>query len=253
MSKTDLANQFTRLSKSDVERFCTEIGIPLSFNPTVPKGKTPVTSVPTGKVAVYTRQFDQGNLRYPFSTFFLNVLEYHRLSLDQLCPSGVARILHFEIVCRCLGHKPSLAMYRRFFRLAKNGNWFTIEKTQCEPALISSVIGIVSSWKDKFFFLNSDFLPFKTPRRSSDAPLNEKEPEPGTLDQVLLEKLRGFPTRLRTFPEDFLVMVGLSANWHDLGTDPVIYHGGKGRCLPVSSLVPLSLLCCLTLLSFLQK
>src|ERR1044071_8353603 len=228
MSKTDLANQFTRLSKSDVERFCTEIGIPLSFNPTVPKGKTPVTSVPSGKLAVYTRQFDQGNLRYPFSRFFLNVLEYHQLGLDQLCPSGVARIIHFEVVCRCLGHEPSLSMYRRFFRLAKNGNWFTIEKTQCEPALISSVIGLVSTWKDKFFFLNSDFLPFTAPRRSPDTPLNEKEPESDTLDQELLEKLQTFPSRSRSFPENFFVMVGFSFNWDDSEKEPVIYHGGGG-------------------------
>lgn len=77
MSKSDLASLFTRLSKSDAERFCTEIGIPVSFEPAILKGKTPVTTIPAGKLAVYTRQFDQGNLRYPFSKFFLNFLEYH--------------------------------------------------------------------------------------------------------------------------------------------------------------------------------
>ncbi|KAM0000930.1 hypothetical protein Hdeb2414_s0397g00885601 [Helianthus debilis subsp. tardiflorus] len=56
------------------------------------------------------------NLRYLFSIFVLNVLEYYRVSFGQLHPQGVSRVLHFEVLCRALGYNPTLLMFRRFFR-----------------------------------------------------------------------------------------------------------------------------------------
>jgi hypothetical protein len=159
------------------------------------------------------------------------VLRYYRLSLCQLALAGVARIMHFEISCRALGHEPSLAMFRRFFQLARNGNWFTIEKTQIEVGLISATVGLSSSWKDRFFFVSSDIIPFPACWRKPDESLNEKVPYEASLDQSLLSKLRVSTSRLRTFPEEFLVKLGISERWDEAGLELIVTVEGKGMLL----------------------
>ncbi|MFS7977704.1 hypothetical protein Hanom_Chr10g00907171 [Helianthus anomalus] len=67
--------------------------------------------------------------------------------------------MHFKILCRALSYEPSLLMFRRFFRLARNGDWFTIEKTQCEAPLLSAIVGHTYAWKiSSFLFLIKYFL-----------------------------------------------------------------------------------------------
>ena len=63
---------------------------------------------------------------------FFNVLEYYRILFGKIHPLGLARVLHFEVLCRALGYDSSLLSFRRFFRLAKNGDWYTFETTQVD-------------------------------------------------------------------------------------------------------------------------
>ncbi|MFS7907799.1 hypothetical protein Hanom_Chr01g00075581 [Helianthus anomalus] len=91
-------------------------------------------------IALYCRHFEFSNLRHPFSNFVLNILEYYRISFGQIHPHGMARVLHFEVLCRASGYDPTLLSFRRFFRLAKNGDWFTFETSQVDTCLISSMV-----------------------------------------------------------------------------------------------------------------
>ncbi|MFS7987403.1 hypothetical protein Hanom_Chr11g01022251 [Helianthus anomalus] len=100
---------------------------------------------------MYCRHFEFSNLRHPFSNFVLNVLEYYRVSFGQIHPQGLARVLHYEVLCRSLGFDPSLWSFCRFFRLAKNGDWFTFDTTKIDPRLVSSMVTTLGSWKDRFF------------------------------------------------------------------------------------------------------
>ncbi|KAJ0754132.1 hypothetical protein HanPI659440_Chr09g0343491 [Helianthus annuus] len=133
--------------------------------------------MPRRSLVFYTRILDQTNLRYPFTSFFLEVLKYYRLSLGQLAHVGIARIMHFKILCRALSYKPSLLMFRHFFCLARNGDWYTIEKTQCEAALISTTIGHTYAWENQFFFIYNRLLPFTVTSRKFNEGFNEKEQE----------------------------------------------------------------------------
>ena len=135
------------------------------------------------------------NVRYPFSKFFLNVLDYYHLSLGQLAPVGAARIMHFEIVCRSFGFDPNLTAFRRFFQLAKNGDWFTIEKTMVESAVISGTVGHTAPWKDRFFFISWKLLPFAS-KRDLHASLNAPPPDASLINTTLLDTLRSFSSKL---------------------------------------------------------
>ncbi|KAJ0715759.1 hypothetical protein HanPI659440_Chr13g0505081 [Helianthus annuus] len=67
-------------------------------------------------------------------------------------------------------------MFRRLFRLAKIGDWFTFETSQIDVSLISSLVTTLGSWKDRFFWVSESVIPFKMVWRHPDAVLNELEP-----------------------------------------------------------------------------
>ncbi|KAF5757188.1 hypothetical protein HanXRQr2_Chr17g0823641 [Helianthus annuus] len=72
-----------------------EYGIGTKFKPTAPACDVSIDKCPVGFVALYCRHFEFSNLRYPFSLFVLDLLEYYRVSFGQIHPKGMARVLHF--------------------------------------------------------------------------------------------------------------------------------------------------------------
>ncbi|KAM0018961.1 hypothetical protein Hdeb2414_s0026g00680011 [Helianthus debilis subsp. tardiflorus] len=147
-ARKDTGITFSRLTQEEVDSFCEHWGIDPSVNPVTLGCETSIDQCPLSFVALYCRHFEFSNLRYRFSIFVLNVLEYYRVSFGQLHPQGVSRVLHFEVLCRALGYDPTLLMFRRFFRLAKNGDWITFETSQIDVSLISSLVTTLGSWKD---------------------------------------------------------------------------------------------------------
>ncbi|XP_035840334.1 uncharacterized protein LOC118487523 [Helianthus annuus] len=138
----------------------------------------------------------------------------------------MARVLHFEVLCRALGYDPSLLLFRRFFRLAKNGDWFTFENTKVETCLVSSMVTTLGSWKNTFFWVSESIIPFKMVWRHPDAVLNDPEPSESELNDAFLSAIRGCPSRVRPFPEHLLVLLGVSNIWAKVDRDPVLMRNG---------------------------
>ncbi|KAJ0557575.1 hypothetical protein HanIR_Chr07g0326671 [Helianthus annuus] len=222
----DLAKSFSRMTQEEVDLFCLEYGIDKKFNPTAPACDVPVDKPNPGSIALYCRHFQWSNLRYPFSFFVLNLLEYYRVSFGQVHPKGMARVLHFEMLCRALGYDPSLLLFRRFFRLAKNGDWFTFETSKVDTCLISSMVTTLGTWKDRFFWVSESIVPLKMVWRHSDAVLNDPEPSESELNDAFLSAIRGCPSRVRPFPEHLLVLLGVSNIWGKADRDPVLMRNG---------------------------
>ncbi|KAJ0770652.1 hypothetical protein HanPI659440_Chr07g0260131 [Helianthus annuus] len=222
----DLARSFSRMTQEEVDLFCLEYGIDKKFNPTAPACDVFVDKPNPGSIALYCRHFQWSNLRYPFSFFVLNLLEYYRVSFGQVHPKGMARVLHFEMLCRALGYDPSLLLFRRFFRLAKNGDWFTFETSKVDTCLISSMVTTLGSWKDRFFWVSDSIIPFKMVWRRPDAVLNDPEPFESELNDAFLSAIRGCPSRVRPFPEHLLVLLGVSNIWGKADRDPVLMRNG---------------------------
>ncbi|KAM0040339.1 hypothetical protein Hdeb2414_s0012g00392651 [Helianthus debilis subsp. tardiflorus] len=196
-----------------VEAFCAQWGIDLKFNLVALGLDKSIDQCPAGSIALYCRHFEFSNLRHPFSIFVLNVLEYYRISFGQIHPRDLARVLHFESICRAAGSDSSLLSFCHFFRLAKNGDWFTFETSQVDTCLISSMVTILGSWKDRFFWVFDSIIPFKMIWRHPDAVLHELEPSDSELDSWFLKSIRACPSRLCPFPEPLLVLMGISKLW----------------------------------------
>lgn len=141
---------------------------------------------------------------------------------------SVARVLHSKMLCCALGHEPSLPMFHCFFRLAKNENWLTLEKSQVEKALISSTILSLGTWKDLFFWISKSVVPFKMVWRKLDVVLNDKEPYEDVLDRYLLLKLHSFSSKFRPFPETLFISLGMSVKWEIPNLDSKLFVIGEG-------------------------
>ncbi|KAF5797678.1 hypothetical protein HanRHA438_Chr07g0293911 [Helianthus annuus] len=118
-ARKDQSTSFSYLTQEEVEAFCQKWGIDLRFNLEAPSLDKSIDQCPKGSVALYCKHFEFSNLRHSFSTFVLNILEYYRVSFGQLHPQGLARVLHFEVLCMAAGYDPSLFSFRRLFRLAR--------------------------------------------------------------------------------------------------------------------------------------
>ncbi|KAJ0747637.1 hypothetical protein HanOQP8_Chr05g0191891 [Helianthus annuus] len=203
------------------------MGLGLKFNPVAPGCDKSVDQCPSGSIALYCRHFEFSNLRHPFSTFVLNVLEYYRVSFGQIHSKGIARVLHFEVLCRASGYDPSLLLFRRFFCLAKNGDWVTFKTSKVDTCLISSMVTTLGAWKDRFFWVSDSIVSFKMVLRHPDAVLNEPEPSESDLNDCFLKAIQQCPSRVRPFPEHLLVLLGISKLWDKPDRDPVLIRSGQ--------------------------
>ncbi|CAI9292904.1 unnamed protein product [Lactuca saligna] len=66
-----------------------------------------ITHPPPSKVGIYLEHFDDG-YRLPSSDFLLELLDHHKIHIDQLVPNDVNKIVTLELLCRCNGIVPDI-------------------------------------------------------------------------------------------------------------------------------------------------
>ncbi|MFS7977703.1 hypothetical protein Hanom_Chr10g00907161 [Helianthus anomalus] len=69
-NKNDIHVQFSKLTESEIDKFCLDYGIDPSLETRVPGDKT-ANHCPEGFFVFYTWILDQPNLRYHFTNFLL--------------------------------------------------------------------------------------------------------------------------------------------------------------------------------------
>ncbi|KAM0046462.1 hypothetical protein Hdeb2414_s0009g00316611 [Helianthus debilis subsp. tardiflorus] len=207
----DLAVTFSRLTQEEVEAFSLEWGIGLRFKPVAPGCDTFIDRCPPDLLLCIVN---------------ITVFRLVRPTLR-----GLARVLHFEVLCQASGYNPTLLSFRRFFRLAKNGDWFTFEMSQVDTCLVSSMVTTLGSWKHRFFWVSDEIVSFKMVWRHLDTVLNEPEPSAFEINTRFLEIIRECPSRVRPFPEHLPVLLGISKLWDRPDRDPVLMKDGQGMHL----------------------
>ncbi|KAM0026896.1 hypothetical protein Hdeb2414_s0020g00563381 [Helianthus debilis subsp. tardiflorus] len=92
--------------------------------------------------------------------------------------------------------------------------------SQVDTFLISYMVSTLGVWKDWFFWVSKEIVPFKLICRHPDAVLNEPEHSAFDINARFLETLRECPSRLRPFPKHLLVLLGLSKLWEKKRSGP---------------------------------
>nr|GEZ33825.1 putative transposase (putative), gypsy type [Tanacetum cinerariifolium] len=93
-----------------LDALCERFHIPDVVYPELPGRNDRIRNNLVCKIGVYSRFFDFANYRVPHSQFLVDILEYFQINLSQLSVITIAKVFHFEILCRIYGFVPTVEM-----------------------------------------------------------------------------------------------------------------------------------------------
>nr|GEZ82146.1 hypothetical protein [Tanacetum cinerariifolium] len=176
--KFDMHVYISEMTSEELEDAIREYGIPLDLHPQLPPPDLTMDKLPSEFIGIYVEKMEQGDLRIPFSTFFLAVIRRFGVHVSQLISIGVHWVIMFEIRCRSLAFNVTVSLFRVFYKLCKQGYWFSFENKvgdrarNCFKEITSSLRG----WKKKFFLIDGRAIPKAMPWRHADSDLRDDFP-----------------------------------------------------------------------------
>ncbi|GJV97445.1 hypothetical protein Tco_1549022 [Tanacetum coccineum] len=108
----------------------------------------------------------------PFSTFLLDIIKHFRVHIYQLVSLGLNRLTMFEIYCRSLNINPSVNLFRAFYKLNKQGHWFSFERRSrkgVHDKIFNEFYTSLKHWKDRFFLIDRQAISDAMPWRHHDS------------------------------------------------------------------------------------
>nr|GEY24158.1 putative transposase (putative), gypsy type [Tanacetum cinerariifolium] len=136
-------------------------------------------------------------------------------------------VSHFEIMCRVLGHQPSLGTFRRFFVNSYSNGWLSFSKRAFVPCCTSKPLDSLKRWNDHFFWIDASIYLIFVPWYNDVSVKKDPLPSDDIVDFELLEKLDNNCTLIRKYPETFLCLVGLSHSFFDPISRPTLLRCDK--------------------------
>ncbi|GKA83263.1 hypothetical protein Tco_0804858 [Tanacetum coccineum] len=133
------------LTQKALDAFCTKYHILEEVHPVLPNQNDTMHERLAGKIRLYTRFFDYANFRLPLSTFLVDILRHFRINISQLSVIRVAKVSHFEILCRVYGIIPTIRDMDIFaFIHTPDPTKVKIierERNEDEPLLLQTTVG----------------------------------------------------------------------------------------------------------------
>ncbi|KAM0024793.1 hypothetical protein Hdeb2414_s0022g00619761 [Helianthus debilis subsp. tardiflorus] len=213
MSRTGRSSIRSVLTAKDLESFVEAHKIPERFSPTLPGPNDSAECTPD-RIVIYTLSFSSCSVRYPLSTFKVDLLRHFRVHFSQLHPLGFMRVVHFELPCVAVSGEPSIPLFCMFYKLISDGDWFTFAKWKdnisppCYSFMPTSTYP--KEWKSRFIFVSAAMMPESPPLRDANAVIEDSVPVLSADEIVEWKRMHENPTRAITFPNVVLAMGGLS-------------------------------------------
>ncbi|KAJ0854259.1 hypothetical protein HanRHA438_Chr14g0660661 [Helianthus annuus] len=204
------------LTAKDLKSFVETFNIPEQFSPTLPDPNEPAVFTPD-VVPLYTLAFSSCGVRYPLSSFKVDLLRHFGVHFSQLHLLGWMRVVHFELSCAAISGEPSIPLFCMFYKLISDGDWFTFAKRQnnvskpCYSFMPTSTC--TKDWKSRFIFVSAAMMPESPLPRDVDAPIEDDVPTLSANKTVQWKRMYENPTRAFTFSEGILAMGGLSPSY----------------------------------------
>ncbi|GJW82354.1 hypothetical protein Tco_0146329, partial [Tanacetum coccineum] len=182
LPKFDMPSYESEMTSKDVKSLALRHGIPLDLHPVaLTKGWT-MDQLPDDMIGLYEQYFEFSGIRVPFSTFLLAVIKHFRVHISQLVPLGLNRLTMFELYCRSLGIVPSVNLFRVFYKVSKQGHWFSFERRVGKGArgqVFRETFSGLKGWKKRFFFLDRRAIPDAMVWRHHESNVNDPVLEDG--------------------------------------------------------------------------
>nr|GEV70020.1 RNA-directed DNA polymerase, eukaryota [Tanacetum cinerariifolium] len=90
-----------------------------------------------------------------------DIVYHYNMHISQLHVLGSARILNFEINCRCLAIEPTVPLFRVFYMITWSNGWVTFAKRTGRYQCCSYVPDSFRHWNDRFFWVDDVVMPFE--------------------------------------------------------------------------------------------
>ncbi|GJQ90605.1 hypothetical protein Tco_0001744 [Tanacetum coccineum] len=186
-------------------------------------------------IGLYEQYFEFSGVRVPFSTLLLAVLDHFRVHISQLVPIGLTRLTLFELYCRSLHIVPSVNLFRVFYKIGKQGDWFTFERRVGPGSggkILNETFSGLKGWKKRFFFLDRRAIPQAMAWRHHDSDIHDPLPTDGfhASDVVTLTNQS---IDIRPVPSGLLFHAGLATTWEFSGFLPV-FKDTEGNVVTMS-------------------
>ncbi|KAJ0878701.1 hypothetical protein HanRHA438_Chr10g0442771 [Helianthus annuus] len=204
------------LTAKDLRSFVETFAIPEQFSPTLPDPNEPAVFTPD-VIPLYTLAFSSCGVRYPLSSFKVDLLRHFGVHFSQLHPLGWMRVVHFELSCAAIYGEPSIPLFCMFYKLISDGDWFTFAKRQnnvskpCYSFMPTSTYP--KDWKSRFIFVSAGMMSESPLPRDVDTPIEDVVPSLSANETVQWKRMYENPTRAFTFSEGILAMGGLSPSY----------------------------------------
>ncbi|GKA45555.1 hypothetical protein Tco_0738351, partial [Tanacetum coccineum] len=142
---------------------------------------------------------------------------------------GLNRVTLFEIYCRSLEINPSVNLFRAFYKLNKQGHWFSFECRSGKGGhdkIFNEFCTSLKHWKDRFFLIDRRAIPDAMPWRHQDSSL--ADPSATGVRAEDIHRLCENVIDLRPVHPTMLYVVGLTTIWKHVGHHPV-FKDGEGN------------------------
>ncbi|GKD76815.1 hypothetical protein Tco_1339436, partial [Tanacetum coccineum] len=136
----------------------------------------------------------------------------------------------FELYCHILSISPSVNLFWVFYKISKQGHWFSFEKRVGKNTggkIFNETFSGMKGWKDTFFFIDKRVIPDDMAWRHHDYDVNGMLPD----DYFSIPDVRALTEKvidLRLVPPRLLFSPGLATTWDFPGYFPT-FKDTKGN------------------------
>ncbi|GJU44294.1 hypothetical protein Tco_1201560 [Tanacetum coccineum] len=214
-SKRDMGSYISTMKPSDVKALTRKYKIPRNLHPVAVSSEWTMDRLTDEYIGLYEQYFEFAGLRVPFSTFLLAVIRHFHVHISQLVPLGLTRLTLFELYCRSLNIVPSVTLFRVFYKLSKQGDWFSFEKRAGKDfrgKILNETFSCMKKWKGRFFFIDRRAIPDAMCWRHHDSDISDPAPKDG-FDEDDVIALTNQPIDIRGIPSGLLFSAGLAITW----------------------------------------
>ncbi|GJS97142.1 hypothetical protein Tco_0804110 [Tanacetum coccineum] len=214
-SKRDMGSYSSTMKPSDVKALTHRYNIPRDLHPVAVSSEWTMDRLDDDCIGLYEQYFEFAGLRVPFSTFLLAVIRHFHVHISQLVPLGLTRVTLFELYCRSLDIVPSVTLFRVFYKLSKQGDWFSFEKRAGKDfrgKILNETFSCMKKWKGRFFFIDRRAIPDAMCWRHHDSDISDPVPKDG-FNEADVVTLTHQPIDIRGVPSGLLFCAGLAVTW----------------------------------------
>ncbi|GKB31129.1 hypothetical protein Tco_0870530 [Tanacetum coccineum] len=173
---------------------------------------------------MYTHFIELANFRVPLSKFLLCILQYFQIHLSQLSIIGAAKVSHFELMCRVVGHAPTVGTFRRFYVNSLSNGWLSFSRRSGahDPCCVSKKFDSLKNWNNHFFWIDAMVFPLSVPWFNGTSIVKDPLPVEDAVHFLCVELLNLNRTVIRKYLETFLCLVGLSRSFTENDVRPTL-------------------------------